>query len=249
MNKETFNKVKEILKESNHIVFFGGAGVSTASNIPDFRSAIGLYNRATGTDYSPEYMLSHTFFTKHTKEFYDYFRNNLYYPDAQPNNAHKALVKLEEMGKLKAIVTQNIDGLHQLAGSQNVIEFHGNATRFYCMKCGKKYSSEYAFHTTGVPKCEDCGGTIRFDVVLYEEPIDENIYRNAIDAIKNADVLIVGGTSLVVYPAAGLLQYYKGDRLVLINKDCTPNDHIADYILNGDISEILWELVEETVTT
>ncbi len=235
MNKETFNKVKEIIKESNNIVFFGGAGVSTASNIPDFRSATGLYNRATGKDYSPEYMLSHTFFTEHTKEFYDYFRKNLYYPDAQPNNAHKALVKLEESGKLKAIVTQNIDGLHQLAGSKHVIEFHGNATRFYCIKCGKKYSSEYAFHGEGVPKCEDCGGTIRFDVVLYEEPIDENVYRNAIN---------VGGTSLVVYPAAGLLQYYKGDKLILINKDCTPSDHMADYILNGDISEILWELVE-----
>lgn len=247
MNKETFNKVKGIIKESNNIVFFGGAGVSTASNIPDFRSATGLYNRATGTDYSPEYMLSHTFFTEHTKEFYDYFRNNLYYPDAQPNNAHKALVKLEEMGKLQAIVTQNIDGLHQLAGSKHVIEFHGNATRFYCIKCGKKYSSEYAFHADGVPKCEDCGGTIRFDVVLYEEPIDEKVYRNAINAIKNADVLIVGGTSLVVYPAAGLLQYYKGDKLILINKDRTPSDHMADYILNGDISEILWELVEEVI--
>lgn len=243
MNQEIFYKVKEIINESNNIVFFGGAGVSTASNIPDFRSATGLYNRATGTNYSPEYMLSHTFFIEHTEEFYDYFRNNLYYPDAKPNNAHKALVKLEKMGSLKAIVTQNIDGLHQVAGSKNVIEFHGNANRFYCMKCGKEYSSEYAFHMSGVPKCEDCGGTIRFDVVLYEEPIEEKIYEKAINAISNADVLIVGGTSLVVYPAASLLQYYKGNKLILVNKESTPSDYMADYILNGDISKILWQLV------
>lgn len=243
MNQENFYTVKEIINESNNIVFFGGAGVSTASNIPDFRSATGLYNRATGTNYSPEYMLSHTFFIEHTEEFYDYFRNNLYYPDAKPNTAHKALVKLEEIGSLKAIVTQNIDGLHQLAGSKNVIEFHGNANRFYCMKCGKQYSSEYAFHMSGVPKCQDCGGTIRFDVVLYEEPIDEKIYKKAMNAIRNADVLIVGGTSLVVYPAAGLLQYYKGNKLILVNQESTPSDYMADYILNGDISDILWQLV------
>ncbi|ROR31457.1 NAD-dependent deacetylase [Mobilisporobacter senegalensis] len=245
MNMDTFYQVKQILQDNDNIVFFGGAGVSTASGIPDFRSATGLYNRQTGNNYSPEYMLSHTFFMKHPEEFYRYLRNNLYYPDAKPNNAHKALVKLEKMGKLKAIVTQNIDGLHQVAGSGNVIEFHGNSTKFYCMECGKEYPSEYAYETLGVPKCNECGGIVRFDVVLYEEPIDQKVYSRAIEAIGKADVLIVGGTSLVVYPAAGLLQYYKKDKLILINQEATMTDNQGDYILIGDISKILWDLVQE----
>lgn len=245
METDKFNIVKQIIKDNKNIVFFGGAGVSTASNIPDFRSATGLYNRATGTNYSPEYMLSHTFFVEHPKEFYDYYKNNLYYPNAQPNNAHKALVKLEKLGKLNTIITQNIDGLHQAAGSQNVIEFHGNSTRFYCMKCGKEYTQEYAINYNGVPICEKCGGIVRFDVVLYEEQIDQDICQKAIEAISSADVLIVGGTSLVVYPAAGLLQYYNKEKLILINKEETAKDSVADYILVGDISEILWKLIAD----
>ena len=245
MKNDTFQQVKQIIKESSNIVFFGGAGVSTASGIPDFRSATGLYNKESGADYSPEYMLSHTFFMDHPEEFYDYLRNNLYYPKAKPNNAHKVLVELEKMGKLKAIITQNIDGLHQAAGSHDVIEFHGSIMKFYCMKCGKEESAGAVYASQGIPKCNKCGGTIRPDVVLYEEPINQNIYEKAIEAVMNADVLIVGGTSLVVYPAAGLLNYYKKDKLVLINKEATGQDRVADYILTGDISRILWDLVEE----
>ena len=245
MDKDTLIQVEQIIKENNNMVFLGGAGVSTASGIPDFRSGTGLYNQKTGSNDSPEYMLSHTFFIHHPDEFYDYLRNSLYYPKAKPNNAHKALVKLEKMGKLTAIVTQNIDGLHQAAGSKNVIEFHGNIVRFYCMKCGREYPKKLAYESEKVPKCNHCGGIIRPDVVLYEEPINGKIYERAIKAIENADVLIVGGTSLVVYPAAGLLQFYKKDKLILMNKDATPQDNVADYILLGDISKILWELVEK----
>ena len=240
----TFEQVKQIIQQGSNIVFFGGAGVSTASGIPDFRSATGMYNQKTGNDYSPEYMLSHTFFTEHPKEFYDYLRNNLYYPGAQPNDAHKALAKLEKDGKLNAVVTQNIDGLHQAAGSKNVIEFHGSSNRFHCMKCKKEYPAKLVYASENVPKCDACGGLVRPDIVLYEEPIDPNVYQRAIEAVSNADILIVGGTSLVVYPAAGLLAYYDKKKLILINQETTANDHAANYIIKGDISQILKELAD-----
>ncbi len=239
-----FEMAKKIIQEGSNIVFFGGAGVSTASGIPDFRSATGLYNRKAGSDYSPEYMLSHTFFIKHPDYFYDYLRNNLYYPKAQPNDAHQALAKLEKEGKLTAVVTQNIDGLHQAAGSKNVIEFHGSSNRFHCMQCKKEYSAELVYQSTDVPRCDVCGGLVRPDIVLYEEPIDPNVYQRAIEAVSNADILIVGGTSLVVYPAAGLLAYYDKKKLILINQETTANDHAANYILKGDISQILKELAD-----
>lgn len=228
--------LKKWLAESNNIVFFGGAGVSTESKIPDFRSTDGLYNQQYA--YPPETILSHTFYMKKTDEFYRFYRNKMLFPDAEPNRAHKALAKLEEEGKLKAVVTQNIDGLHQKAGSKEVLELHGSVLRNYCTRCGKFYGIEAVLHSDGVPKC-DCGGTIKPDVVLYEEGLDQHTIQKSVYYISHADVLIIGGTSLTVYPAAGLIDYYQGNKLVLINKSVTPMDSRADLVISGPIGEIL----------
>ena len=231
-------QLREWLKESSRVVFFGGAGVSTESNIPDFRSVDGLYNQQYA--YPPETILSHTFYIKKTDEFYRFYRNKMLFPDAQPNKAHLALAALERAGKLKAVVTQNIDGLHQKAGSREVLELHGSVLRNYCEKCGRFYGIEKILETGGVPRCA-CGGRIKPDVVLYEEGLDQEILERSIRHIRGADMLIVGGTSLTVYPAAGLIDYYRGDRLVLINRDATPRDGMANLIINGKIGEVLEE--------
>ena len=224
------------IDESQHIVFFGGAGVSTESGIPDFRSVDGLYNMSYA--YPPETIISHTFFTQRPEEFYRFYRDKMLWPDAAPNPAHRKLAELERAGKLKAVVTQNIDGLHQAAGSRNVYELHGSVHRNYCMKCGKFYDLDFVVRSEGVPHCA-CGGMVKPDVVLYEEPLDSAVLNGALRAIEGADMLIIGGTSLAVYPAASLINYYRGERLVLINKSPTPYDHSADLILAGPIGEIL----------
>lgn len=232
--------LKKWLDESNNIVFFGGAGVSTESNIPDFRSTDGLYNQQYA--WPPETILSHTFYLKKPEEFYRFYKNKMLFPDAEPNRAHKALAKLEAEGKLKAVVTQNIDGLHQKAGSREVLELHGSVLRNYCTRCGKFYGIEAVIEADGVPKCS-CGGTIKPDVVLYEEGLDQQTIRKSVAYIANADVLIIGGTSLTVYPAAGLIDYYRGNKLVLINKSVTPMDSRADLVVSGPIGEILGDAV------
>lgn len=232
--------LKKWLAESNNIVFFGGAGVSTESKIPDFRSTDGLYNQQYA--YPPETILSHTFYMRKTEEFYRFYRNKMLFPDAEPNRAHKALAKLEAEGRLKAVVTQNIDGLHQKAGSKAVMELHGSVLRNYCQRCGKFHGIEAILHSEGVPKCE-CGGTIKPDVVLYEEGLDQHTIQRSVYHISNADVLIIGGTSLTVYPAAGLIDYYSGNKLVLINKSVTPMDSRADLVISGPIGEILGDAV------
>lgn len=232
--------LKKWLAESKNIVFFGGAGVSTESNIPDFRSTDGLYNQQYA--YPPETILSHTFYMRKTEEFYRFYRNKMLFPDAEPNRAHKALAKLEAEGRLKAVVTQNIDGLHQKAGSKEVMELHGSVLRNYCQRCGKFHGIEEILHSDGVPKCE-CGGTIKPDVVLYEEGLDQHTIQRSVYHISNADVLIIGGTSLTVYPAAGLIDYYNGNKLVLINKSVTAMDSRADLVISGPIGEILGDAV------
>ena len=231
--------LKQIVKESDNIVFFGGAGVSTESGIPDFRSVDGLYNQKY--EYPPETILSHTFFMRQTEEFYRFYRDKMLELDAKPNEAHKALAKLEKIGKLKAVVTQNIDGLHQAAGSKRVLELHGSVHRNYCMKCGKFHSVYEIKESTGIPRCE-CGGIIKPDVVLYEEGLDNQTMEDAVSFIRQADVLIIGGTSLAVYPAAGLIDYYKGDKLILVNKSATPMDGRADLLVQGAIGEIFSQL-------
>jgi NAD-dependent deacetylase len=215
---------------------FGGAGVSTESGIPDFRSVDGLYNQSY--KYPPETMLSHTFFVKHTKEFFDFYRDKMICLSAKPNAAHKKLAELEQQGKLKAVITQNIDGLHQMAGSKNVLELHGSVHRNYCQHCQKEYDAKFILESTGVPTCT-CGGVIKPDVVLYEEGLNQRTVNAAVRAIEEADVLIIGGTSLAVYPAAGLINYYSGHKLVLINKDATPLDSRADLLIQGKIGEVL----------
>ena len=237
------NRLREIIDNSDNIVFFGGAGVSTESNIPDFRSESGLYNAQQKYGRSPEEMLSHSFFVRYTDTFFDYYKNNLIYTDAQPNKAHRALARLEETGKLKAVITQNIDGLHQKAGSRNVFELHGSVLRNYCMDCGEFYDLDYIMDETncegGIPKCKKCGGTVKPDVVLYEEALDDDCMMGAIRAIQQADTLIIGGTSLVVYPAAGLIRYFGGNKLVLINKQATPYDSKADLVINDSIGKVM----------
>ena len=228
--------LKKWLAESNNIVFFGGAGVSTESKIPDFRSTDGLYNQQYA--YSPEVILSHTFYMKKTEEFYRFYRNKMLFPDAEPNRAHKALAKLEEQGKLKAVVTQNIDGLHQKAGSKEVMELHGSVLRNYCMRCGKFYDAERILHSEGIPTCE-CGGTVKPDVVLYEEGLDDQVMSESIHHIANADLLIIGGTSLVVYPAAGMIRYFRGEKLVLLNKSTTSADEHATLCIRDSIGQVL----------
>ena len=236
-------RLKEIINNSENIVFFGGAGVSTESNIPDFRSESGLYNAKQRYGRSPEEILSHSFFTRHTDVFFDYYKNNLIYTDARPNKAHRALAKLEAEGKLKAVVTQNIDGLHQKAGSRTVFELHGSVLRNYCMDRGEFYDLDYVMDDENcegnIPKCRKCGGIVKPDVVLYEEALDEDCLMGAIRAIQQADTMIIGGTSLVVYPAAGLIRYFGGKKLVLINKQATPYDGQADLVINDSIGKVM----------
>lgn len=232
--------LKKWIEESNYIVFFGGAGVSTESNIPDFRSTDGLYHQEY--DYPPETILSHSFYMRKPEEFYRFYRNKMLFPDAKPNRAHLALAKLEQEGKLKAVITQNIDGLHQAAGSREVLELHGSVLRNHCTGCGKFYGLDDILKMKGVPKCE-CGGIIKPDVVLYEEGLDNEVIERAISHIRNADMLIIGGTSLVVYPAAGLIDYYHGNKLVLINKSATSRDSQADLIIGDSIGKVLGDAV------
>ncbi len=236
-------RVKEVLDRSEKVVFFGGAGVSTESNIPDFRSEAGLYKAMNDYGYSPEHMLSRTFFMNHTEEFYDYYKKNLIYTEAQPNKAHLALAQLEAEGKLTAVVTQNIDGLHQKAGSKAVYELHGSVLRNICMDCGAKYDLDYIMAEDnchkGMPHCEKCGGLVKPDVVLYEEPLDDEVIMGAVKAISEADTMIVGGTSLVVYPAAGLINYFRGKDLILINKSETGYDNQATLVINDSIGKVL----------
>lgn len=233
---EAVEQLKQWIKESENIVFFGGAGVSTESGIPDFRSQDGLYHQQY--DYPPEQILSHTFFMKKPEEFFRFYHNKMIAADAKPNKAHLALAKLEREGKLKAVITQNIDGLHQDAGSREVLELHGSVRRNHCMRCGKFYGLETIQAQAGVPRCS-CGGMIKPDVVLYEEGLDMDTLNKAVAYISQADVLIVGGTSLTVYPAAGLVDYYRGKKLVLINRDATPLDGSAGLVINGKIGELL----------
>lgn len=241
---EKVEQLADMLSTSDNIVFFGGAGVSTASNIPDFRSSDGLYSKKLNKQFSPEQAVSHSFLMRYPAEFYEFYKKNLIYPEAKPNACHLALAKLEQMGKLKAIVTQNIDGLHQAAGSKVVYELHGSVHRNYCVKCGQRYdNTEYILETTGVPKCEKCGGDVRPEVVLYEEGLDQNVVDGAVRAISKADILIIGGTSLVVYPAAGLINYFYGRKLVQINKSKTAADSKADLTINDDIAKVMEEAV------
>lgn len=233
--EESLERLKDIIEKTDNIVFFGGAGVSTESGIPDFRSVDGLYNQKY--DYPPETILSHTFYRRMPEEFFRFYRDKMLCLDAQPNAAHRKLAQWEEEGKLKAIVTQNIDGLHQKAGSRNVLELHGSVLRNYCECCHKFYDAEYILNSQGVPKCS-CGGSVKPDVVLYEEGLDNETVTRAVEYISKADVLIIGGSSLAVYPAAGLIDYYRGNKLVLVNKTPTPRDREADLVVQGSIGEI-----------
>ena len=236
---EKIEKFKTLVNESNNIVFFGGAGVSTESGIPDFRSKDGLYNQKY--KYPPEEILSHTFFINHTEEFFKFYKEKMNSLKYEPNVTHIKLAELEKEGKLKAVVTQNIDGLHQKAGSKNVYELHGSVLRNYCMKCHKFYDAEYVFNSSGVPKCS-CGGIIKPDVVLYEESLNEETLEKSVYAIANADLLIVAGTSLTVYPASGLINYFRGKNLVLINRDTTPFDNRADLVINESLGKVFEEI-------
>jgi NAD-dependent deacetylase len=227
---------QDIIEKSNNIVFFGGAGVSTESNIPDFRSVDGLYN--TKYKFPPETILSHTFFMEHTEEFFRFYRDKMIIPYARPNITHKKLAELEEENKLKAIVTQNIDGLHEMAGSKNVLNLHGTIYKNHCINCGKSYPMEFIKESTGIPHCEKCGGIVKPDVVLYEENLDETVLEKSVNAIADAETLIVGGTSLMVYPAAGLINYFNGKHLILINKEQTRYDNMADLVFYESIGEM-----------
>lgn len=235
-------QLKLWIGESDNIVFFGGAGVSTESGIPDFRSVDGLYNQQY--DYPPETIISHSFYRRNPEEFYRFYKNRMLFPDAAPNAAHLALARLEQSGKLRAVITQNIDGLHQAAGSKNVLELHGSVHRNYCTRCGKFYSLKEIMEMDCVPRCE-CGGIIKPDVVLYEEGLDQGVLQMAVSAIRHADVLIIGGTSLTVYPAAGLIDYYQGNKLVLINKSVTPLDDRADLVISGKIGEVFSQIMPD----
>lgn len=228
----------ELIKTSENIVFLGGAGVSTESDIPDFRSADGLYNQENDHIVPPEELLSINFMKNNTKLFYDFYINNVIHLEAKPNITHKVLTKLEDVGKLKAVITQNIDGLHQKAGSERVIELHGSIFDNYCTKCNKKYNVQTIIESTDLPTCDNCGGLIRPDVVLYGEGLKTEDVNDAIEYITHADLLIIGGTSLVVYPAAGLVNYFQGDNLVLINRDETPYDHKADLVINDELGKV-----------
>lgn len=248
-----FEELKKIIDESENIVFFGGAGVSTESGVPDFRSENGLWRAKTRFGLTPEQIVSHTFFMNRTDDFYEYYMENLVFPDVKPNATHYALAKLEEMGKLKAIVTQNIDGLHQAAGSKEVYEIHGAVSRVTCMDCGKRYSTEYMLDKKHwkpgkfTPVCGECGGTLKPDVVLYEEPLDDILIRKSIKAISEADTLIIGGTSLVVYPAAGFVEFFSGKNLVLINKQETGFDSKATLVIHDSLGKVFSSVVDGIV--
>lgn len=237
----TMEQLKQWVKESGNIVFFGGAGVSTESGIPDFRSVDGLYNQQY--DYPPETIISHSFYKRNPEEFYRFYKDRMIFTEARPNSAHRVLAGLEEQGKLRAVITQNIDGLHQMAGSKEVMELHGSVHRNYCSRCGQFYSLADILAMNGVPYC-NCGGMIKPDVVLYEEGLDQGILQKAVSYIRHADMLIIGGTSLVVYPAAGLIQYYWGNRLVIVNKTVTPADSQADLVITGNIGEVFSQLAD-----
>ena len=234
-----YEQLQEVIKNSNNIVFFGGAGVSTESNIPDFRSSKGIFNEKNNMTYTPETVVSHDFFINNPEFFYEFYKSKMIYPDAKPNKAHIALAELEKEGKLKAVITQNIDGLHQMAGSTNVFELHGTIHKNTCTQCGKKFELDYIIKSDGVPKCDKCSGIIKPDVVLYGESLDSEIIEKSIYYISNADVLIIGGTSLVVYPAAGFIRYFNGSKLVLINKSETSYDKDADIVIHDSIGKVM----------
>lgn len=242
---DKLKQLKKWIEESENIVFFGGAGVSTESGIPDFRSEGGIFQAINEYGVRPEVILSHTFFMQNPEVFFKYYKKTLLYPDAKPNDCHKALAKLEEMGKLKAVITQNIDDLHQRAGSKNVLELHGTLYKNYCMKCGKQFDLDYVTADDGITRCDVCGGIVRPDVVLYEEGLDQETIYKSVDHIGKADLLIVGGTSLNVYPAAGLLNYYRGNKLVLVNKSATPYDNKAALVIADNIGEVFRKVVLE----
>ena len=235
------NQLQEIINSSDNIVFFGGAGVSTESGIPDFRSESGIFKSLKKYGASPEQLVSHSYYIDHTEEFYNYYKENLVFTDAEPNPAHIKLAELEKAGKLKTVITQNIDGLHQKAGSKKVLELHGSIHRNYCQICNKEYGLDYIMEKDGIPRCE-CGGIIKPDVVLYEEPLNDFVLNTAVHYISDAETLIIGGTSLVVYPAAGLINYFNGSKLVLINKSQTPYDSLATLVINEAIGETLSQI-------
>lgn len=238
---DKYEELKKIIDTSKNTVLFTGAGISCPSGIPDFRSADGLYNEKGG-GYSPEQIISHSFFVAHPKEFYEFYKSKMVYPKAKPNAAHRYFAKLEEEGKLSAIVTQNIDGLHQAAGSKNVLEFHGSVHRNHCMRCGRFFDVNYVMNSSGAPKCDNCGGPVKPDVVLYEEGIDADVFEKSVAAIENAQTVIVVGTSLAVYPAVGLLTGFRGENLVLVNKQATPFDRYATLVFNEDVVNVVKRL-------
>ena len=248
VREDKLKQLKELIAGSNNIVFLGGAGVSTESGIPDFRSGSGIYNSESGTKYRPIDIIAHDFFMEHTEIFYDFYKRKLIYPDAKPNKAHKALVRLEKQGKLKAIITQNIDNLHQEAGSKCVIELHGSVFRNYCMDCGKKFDTEYVVAQDGVPKCDKCGGIVRPDIVLYEENLEHKNVDDAIKAVKKCDLMIIAGTSLTVYPAATFAQFLKHDRIVIINKSSTYMDLKAMLTIHDNVGDVLDKCVPKRVS-
>ena len=241
---DQMERLAQVLKDSKHLCVFTGAGISVPSGIPDFRSANGLYNTKTKYPYPPEQMISHSFFEKHNEMFWDFYKSVMLFPNAQPNEAHRFFASLETPERTVAVVTQNIDGLHQAAGSTNVFELHGSVHRNFCRRCGKRFSMEDLLGMDGVPRCDKCGGAIKPDVVLYEEPLDEGVVWGAIDAIRKSDVMVVVGTSLVVYPAASYLRYFSGDCLALINKSETAFDSSADIALNDDVVRVVRQLKE-----
>lgn len=248
VREDKLRQLKQLIADSENIVFLGGAGVSTESGIPDFRSGTGIYNTDSGVKYRPIDIIAHDFFMEHPEDFFDFYKRKLIYPDARPNKAHKALVRLERQGKLKAIITQNIDNLHQEAGSKCVIELHGSVFRNYCMECGKKYDLEYVVAQEGVPHCEKCGGIVRPDIVLYEENLNHKDVDDAIKAVKKCDLLIIAGTSLTVYPAATFAQFLKHDRIVIINKSSTYMDLKALLTIHDNVGEVLDNCVPKRVS-
>jgi len=240
---EKIEQLKKIIDESSNIVFFGGAGVSTESGIPDFRSASGLYNQKLNREVSPEEMVSRTFYEQHTEDFFAFYKDKLIYPNAEPNYCHRALAELEAQGKLSAVVTQNIDGLHQKAGSKTVYELHGSVLRNYCTQCHAFYDETKVLNAKSIPLCDKCDGIVKPDVVLYEECLDDNVINGAVRSIERADTLIIGGTTLIVYPAAGLIRYFRGKNLVLINKTATPADDRADLVIHDSIGEVFRQVM------